>query len=194
MGYVLDFNPLQYSDRVALRRELGYSLSPLVICTVGGTSIGRDLLDLCGSAHPFLKRSVPDIQMVLVCGPRLDPRELRIRQDVKVEGYVPELYKHLAACDLAVVQGGGTVTLELTALRRPFVFFPIEGHCEQEVYVADRLARHRAGVRLRQSVTSPAQLAEVILTNLAAAVQWPQIPANGARQAAEAILGLLQSS
>lgn len=194
VGYVLDFNPLQYSDAVALRRELGYDLSPLVICTVGGTSIGRELLDLCGSAYPLLKQSIPDLQMVLVCGPRLDPRELRVPQGVKVEGYVPALYKHLAACDLAVVQGGGTVTLELTALRRPFIFFPIEGHCEQEVYVADRLSRHHAGVRLRQSVTRPTQLAEAILTNLGAAVRWPQIPVNGARQAAEAICGLLQSS
>jgi hypothetical protein len=194
VGYVLDFNPTQYSDAVALRRELGYDLSPLVICAVGGTSIGQELLELCGSAYPLLKQSISDLQMVLVCGPRLDPRELRVPRGVRVEGYVPALYKHLAVCDLAVVQGGGTVTLELTALRRPFVFFPIEGHCEQEVFVADRLSRHRAGVRLRQSVTSPAQLAEAILANLGSAVRWSQIPVNGAGQAAKAIHELLQSS
>jgi hypothetical protein len=194
VGYVLDFNPLQYSDATALRVELGYSPSPLVLCAVGGTSIGRELLELCGATYPFLKESVPDLQMVLVCGPRLDPHELRVPQGVRVEGYVPALYKHLAACDLAVVQGGGTVTLELTALRRPFVFFPIEGHCEQEVHVADRLSRHHAGVRLRQSVTRPTQLAEVILANMGLPVQWQQIPVNGARLAAEAISGLLQRS
>jgi UDP:flavonoid glycosyltransferase YjiC (YdhE family) len=192
VGYVLDFAPPRYSDPVALRRELGYDLSPLVICAVGGTSIGRELLDLCGSAYPLLRQSIPDLQMVLVCGPRLDPRQLRVPQGVKVKGYVPALYKHLAACDLAVVQGGGTVTLELTALRRPFVFFPIEGHCEQEVHVAERLSRHQAGVRLRQSVTSPARLAEVILTNLGRSVHWPHIPVDGARLAAEAICRLLR--
>jgi len=194
VGYVLDFDPTQYSDAISLRRELGYDLSPLVLCAVGGTSIGRELLDLCGSTYPLLKQSIPDLQMVLICGPRLDPRELRVPAGVRVQGYVPALYKHLAACDVAVVQGGGTVTLELTALRRPFIFFPIEGHCEQEVYVADRLARHRAGVRLRQSGTNPAQLAEAIHTNLGAVARWPQIPVNGARQAAEAIHGLLQSN
>ena len=104
---------------------------------------------------------------------------------------MPALYKHLAACDLAVVQGGGTVTLELTALRRPFVYVPIEGHCEQEVYVADRLSRHQAGVRLRQSATSPTQLAEVIVANMGAPVRWPRIPVNGARVAAEAVRELL---
>jgi UDP:flavonoid glycosyltransferase YjiC (YdhE family) len=191
VGYVLDFDPVQYSDPAALRRELGYDPSPLVICAVGGTSIGRELLELCGAAHPILKEAVPDLQMILVCGPRLDPGGLRVPRGVKVKGYVSALYKHLAACDFAVVQGGGTVTLELTALRRPFVFFPIEGHCEQEVYVADRLARHRAGVRMRQSATSPSQLAEVILRNMGAPVRWPEIPVDGARLAAEAIAGLL---
>ena len=45
---------------------------------------------------------------------------------VKVVGYLPELYKHLAASDIAIVTGGGTVTLELTALEKPFLYFPLE--------------------------------------------------------------------
>lgn len=191
VGYVLDFDPQQYSDAAGLRRELGYALSPLVVCAVGGTSIGRELLDLCGAAYPLLKEAVPDLDMVLVCGPRLDRASLRVPEGVKVEGYVDALYKHLAACDLAVVQGGGTVTLELTALRRPFIYLPIEGHCEQEIHVASRLARHRAGIRLRQSTASPRLLADAILENLGAQVQWPQIPVSGARLAAEAIAELL---
>lgn len=191
VGYVLDFDPDAYRDAAALRRELGYGPSPLVLCAVGGTAIGRELLELCGAAFPHLQQAVPDLQMLLVCGPRLDPQSLRIPPGVQVVGYVHGLYKHLAACDVAVVQGGGTVTLELTALRRPFVYFPIEGHCEQEVYVADRLARHQAGQRLRQSVTRPDQLAEIIAANLGTPVQWPPIPMHGARLAAEAICKLL---
>ena len=34
-----------------------------------------------------------------------------------------DLYRHLA-CDLAVVQGGLTTAMELTANRRPFIYFP----------------------------------------------------------------------
>jgi len=191
VGYVLGFDPAGCADVAALRRELGYGPAPLVVCAVGGTSIGRELLDLCAAAYPALTRAVPDLQMVLVCGPRLDPRALRAPPGVRVESFVPALHRHLAACDLAVVQGGGTVTLELTALRRPFLFFPIEGHCEQEVQVAARLARHRAGVRLRQSATTPTGLADAVLANLAAPVAWPGIPTDGARQAAAAIAGLL---
>jgi UDP:flavonoid glycosyltransferase YjiC (YdhE family) len=191
VGYVLDFDPLRYRDAAALRRELGYDQSPLVICAVGGTSIGRELLELCGGAYPILEQSIPDLQMILVCGPRLNPRGIRAPDGVRIERYVPELYKHLAACDLAVVQGGGTITLELTALRRPFIFFPIEGHCEQEGAVADRLARHGAGIRMRTSATNPSQLAEVVLREMSRPARWPEISADGARRAAEAIRKLL---
>jgi UDP:flavonoid glycosyltransferase YjiC (YdhE family) len=191
VGYVLDFVPARYADRAALRRELGYGSSPLVIGAVGGTSIGRELLDLCAAAYAIARRSIPDLRMVLVCGPRLDPREIRAPEGVEVRGYVRDLSKHLAACDLAIVQGGGTVTLELTALRRPFLFFPIEGHSEQEIHVAGRLARHGAGVRMRQSETTPDALAEEILRSMSRPVEWPHIPVNGARAAAEAISRLL---
>ncbi|MFH1765973.1 MAG: hypothetical protein ABIF09_17435 [Gemmatimonadota bacterium] len=60
----------------------------------------------------------------------------------------------------------GTITLELTALRRPFLFFPIEGHSEQEVHVAGRLARHGAGMRMACSATSAEGLAAAIIGNL----------------------------
>jgi hypothetical protein len=36
---------------------------------------------------------------------------------LEIRGYVDELYRHLAACDLAIVQGGLTTSIELTANR-----------------------------------------------------------------------------
>ena len=57
--------------------------------------------------------------------------------------YVHELYRHLAACDLAVVQGGLTTSMELTANRRPFLYFPLRHRFEQN-YVR-RLDRYGAG-------------------------------------------------
>ena len=47
-----------------------------------------------------------------------------------------QLYRHLAACDLAVVQGGLTTTMELTAVGRPFLYFPLANHFEQQLHVA----------------------------------------------------------
>jgi hypothetical protein len=59
--------------------------------------------------------------MLLVTGPRLDPAAVSAPPGVEVRGYVPRLYEHLAASDLTITQSGGTTTLELTALRRPFI-------------------------------------------------------------------------
>ena len=85
--------------------------------------------------------------MILVCGPRLSPESLKVPEEVEVRGYVPALYEHFAASDLAIVQGGGTSTLELSVLKKPFIYFSLDGHFEQQVHVAGRLARHQAGIQ-----------------------------------------------
>ena len=63
--------------------------------------------------------------MVAVAGPRIDPESLPPHAGLEVHGYVDRLYRHLAVCDLAVVQGGLTTTMELTAAKRPFLYFPL---------------------------------------------------------------------
>lgn len=93
--------------------------------------------------------------MVLVCGPRLSAGSIWAAEGIDVKGYVPELYKHLAAADICIVTGGGTITLELTALRRPFLYFPLQQHFEQELDVASRCQRQKAGVKMRFSETTP---------------------------------------
>ena len=70
------------------------------------------------------------------------PRARRARDP---RPYVPDLYRHLAACDLAIVQGGLTTAMELTATRRPFLYFPLGHHFEQNLHVRHRLERYGAG-------------------------------------------------
>jgi deazaflavin-dependent oxidoreductase (nitroreductase family) len=82
--------------------------------------------------------------------------------------------------------------LELTALRRPFIYFPLEDHFEQNLVVAKRLARHGAGQRLLYSKTTPAMLAEAVVGLLGRDANWPPIPTDGARRAAELIHKLAQ--
>jgi UDP:flavonoid glycosyltransferase YjiC (YdhE family) len=166
VGYAFPFDPGAYADRAKVRAALGYDERPPIVCSVGGTAVGGDLLRLCASAYPRLVERVPDARMVLVGGPRVDPATLQAPAGVEVRGYVPRLYEHFAACDVAVVQAGGTTTLELTALRRPFLYFPLEGHLEQNLVVARRLARHRAGQRLDYSHTAPDRLAQAIADQL----------------------------
>jgi UDP-N-acetylglucosamine:LPS N-acetylglucosamine transferase len=188
VGYPLAFDLETIQDRPALRAALRYGPELLVICSVGGTAVGRSLLELCGRAYPIAAQRLPGLRMVLVCGPRIDPAALDVPQGVERHGMVPELYKHLAVCDLAIVQGGGTTTIEITALRRPFLFFPVEGQSEQEVTIASRLARQGAGVRMTQRDMTPSSLADAIVANIGREVTYAEIPTDGARRAAKIIL------
>ncbi len=192
VGHVFPFDPAKYADRAAVRSRLGYGAEPLVICSIGGTAVGRELLDLCGAAFPIARREIPDLRMVLVGGPRIGADTIAAPEGVEVRGYLPKLYEHFAAADLAIVQAGGTATLELEALRRPFVYFPLEGHSEQQVVVAGRLARHGAGVRMNLPQTTPQTLADAIRANIGKPATYPAIASDGAAKAAELICGLLE--
>jgi UDP-N-acetylglucosamine:LPS N-acetylglucosamine transferase len=186
VGYIIRFDPEKYTDRTVIRRNLGYDERPIIICAIGGTTIGKGMLELCNKAYPLLKTKIPGVRMILVTGPRLEPSELDVFPGVETVGFIPDLYLHFAACDLAIVQGGFSSTLELTALKRPFIFFPIEGHSEQE-YVAERLKRHRAGIRMDYSRTSPESLADSVLSNFNKNVTSKTLRTDGARNTAEII-------
>ncbi len=60
----------------------------------------------------------------------------------RCRAFVPDLDRHLAACDLAVVQGGLTTCMELAAAGTPFLYFPLKNHFEQNFHVAHRLDRY----------------------------------------------------
>jgi UDP-N-acetylglucosamine:LPS N-acetylglucosamine transferase len=82
--------------------------------------------------------------MIVVAGPRVDPESLPSHAGLEVVPYVHNLYRHLAACDLAVLQGGLTTSMELTAQKRPFLYFPLRHHFEQNFHVRHRLERYGA--------------------------------------------------
>ncbi len=140
-GYVTGSSPP--ADREALRAELGYRPDERVcVVTVGGSGVGSHLLRLVTDAFPVAEKLIPGLRMIAVAGPRLDPAAFAVPDGVELRGYVPDLDRHLAACDLAVVQGGLTTTMELVAARRPFLYFPLAHHFEQQVHVPQRLAQY----------------------------------------------------
>jgi UDP-N-acetylglucosamine:LPS N-acetylglucosamine transferase len=185
VGYSLPFNPKDYSDVKAQKRKLGYGDEKLIICSKGGTGVGKDLLDLCGRSYSLIKAKIPDVRMVIVTGPSIRPEDVKVPQGVEVLGFVPNLYEYFAACDLAIVQAGGTTTIELTALKRPFIYFPLEEHWEQLGWVVPRLHRHHAGVEMRYYQTTPESLTDAVVQNIGKKVDYADIPGDGARKAAE---------
>ncbi len=96
-------------------------------------------------AYPAARERVPDLRMKVVCGPRIDPASMAAPEGVELVGYVHDLSRELAACDVAVTQGGLTTCMELAAAKRPFLYFPLDRHFEQNLHVRHRLERYGAG-------------------------------------------------
>jgi len=191
-GYVTGFDQIETGDRERLRAELGYQPDERVcIVTVGGSGVGTELLARVIAAFPAAKKLVPGLRMIAVAGPRIDPATLPAAEDLEVEAFVPDLYRHLGACDLAVVQGGLTTAMELTAAQRPFLYFPLRHHFEQRFHVAHRLDRYRAGRRMDFEHCTPEVIARAIAEEIGRDVDYRPVETNGACLAAQRIAELL---
>lgn len=191
IGNILPFDPDLLPDKQELRKKLGYNDNPLVVASVGGTSIGKDLLELCGKAYIIARKKIKDLHMVLVTGPRIKPDFLNVPEEIDVRPFIPGLYEHFAVCDLAIVQGGATSIIELTELKKPFIYFPLEKHCEQ-ANIAKNLREKNIGFEMKFSKTDPEMLAAKIIELYGKPVNYPNIPANGAERAVELILPYLE--
>jgi len=191
-GYVTGFDPSANADRAALRAELGYRLDERVcLVTVGGTTVGESLLRKVIAAHPEAASRIDGLRTVVVTGPRIDADSWPVPEGLEIRGYVPELYRHLAACDLAVVQGGLTTCMELTANRRPFLYFPLADHFEQNYHVRHRLDRHRAGRYMDYASTTTEDIAAAMEKEIGAAADFRPVETNGAARAAALIAEVL---
>jgi len=191
-GYISGFDPAQFADRQRLRDELGYQPDEQVcVVTVGGSGVGAHLLRRIVEAFPLAKQQLPALRMIVVAGPRIDPASLPAAEGLEIRAYVHNLYRHLAACNIAVVQGGLTTAMELTASQRPFLYFPLRHHFEQNFHVRYRLERYRAGRRMDFAEDGPEQIAAAIAEELGRTVDYLPVETDGARQAALAISALL---
>ncbi len=190
--YITGFDPADVADRQALRDRLGYRPEDKVcIVTVGGSGVGGHLLRRVIDAYPEARRLVPDLRMVVVAGPRIDPESLPRHEGLELRAYVPELYRHLAACDLAVVQGGLTTTMELTANQRPFLYFPLRHHFEQNFHVRHRLERHGAGRCMDFATSTPEVIARAIADEVGRPVTYRPIDPGAAERVAARIAEVL---
>ena len=191
-GYITGFDPAELADRDALRADLGYGDDEQVcVVTVGGSGVGTGLLRRVVAAFPEAKERVPALRLIVVAGPRIDPATLPAVEGLDIRAYVPDLYRHLGACDLAIVQGGLTTTMELTASQRPFLYFPLRNHFEQNFHVRHRLARHGAGRCMDFDQATPAVIAEAIAAEIGREVAYRPVETDGAARAAARIAELL---
>lgn len=191
-GYVTGIDPGAFGDKDRRRAELGWAPDERVcVVTVGGSGVGSHLLRRVGEAFDAARAAVPGLRMVVVTGPRLDADALPSRPGLEVHTFVPDLYRHLGACDLAVVQGGLTTTMELTAAGTPFIYVPLKHHFEQNLHVRHRLDQYGAGRCLQYDDLTPDVLAQAIADEVGRETDFRPVETGGAQRAAALIADLL---
>ena len=188
MPYVVPFDPGAYRRPARLRRELGYGTGyPLYVAAVGGTAVGRrparaDRRGVRAGAQRGAGRADGDGDRA-AAGPRGAPGR---GGDGGSAVSVDSLFEHLACADVAVVQGGLSTTMELTAARRPFVYFPLAHHWEQQHFVAHRLDHYGAGIRDGLRVHDTPELAAAMMAaRLPVRPAYRPVRRGGADKAAE---------
>jgi pimeloyl-ACP methyl ester carboxylesterase/predicted glycosyltransferase len=192
-GYVLPFDPAQSSDVGELRRSLGFDPDRrLIVGSVGGSAVGIHLLRRIADAFRILRASDPEVRMLLVCGPRIDPREIEPVEGMEIAGYVHDLSRTLACCNLAVVQAGLSTTMELIANDRPFIHIPLRKHFEQNRHVAHRLRRYGAPPPTLYEDATPSFLAAQMLERLDSRTDYEPVERGGAARAARLVASMLE--
>ncbi len=191
-GYVSGFEEGEVPDREELRSRLGYAADEVVcVVSVGGSGVGLPLLHRVVDSIGAAQRHVPELRMVVVTGPRIDPETIRRHPGLDVRGFLPDLHLHHAACDIGIVQGGLTTTMELTAAGRPFLYFPLRHHFEQQIHVRHRLDRHGAGRCMDYEQADPDAIADALVDELRRETHYRPIRPGGALRAASHLVELL---
>ena len=178
--------------RGAARRARLCRDEQVCIVTVGGSGVGGHLLRRVIEAFPGgegARARAADGRRRRAADRPGDPAPGA--KDSRCAAYVHELYRHLAACDLAVVQGGLTTSMELTANRRPFLYFPLRHHFEQNFHVRHRLERYGAGRCMDFETATPETIARAIAEEIGREVDYRPVETDGAARAAALIAELL---
>ena len=190
--YIIGQHPSSFGSRDDLRARFGYDDGRTTcIVSVGGSGVGATLIRRILSAYPLALARMPGLRMIVVTGPRLDPAGFDVPEGVEMQAFVPDLDRHLAACDLALVQGGLTTCMELAAAGTPFLYFPLRNHFEQNFHVAARLDRYNAGRKMIFAESDPERIAEAMVDEL----RRPRVPhpvaADGAKRAARMLAEMI---
>jgi UDP:flavonoid glycosyltransferase YjiC (YdhE family) len=81
--------------------------------------------------------------------------------------------------------------MELTAHRRPFLYFPLKHHFEQNLHVRHRLERYGAGILMDYDEAPPEAIAAAIAQNIGTDVTYRGVERGGAARAAALIAELV---
>jgi UDP-N-acetylglucosamine:LPS N-acetylglucosamine transferase len=81
--------------------------------------------------------------------------------------------------------------MELTANKRPFLYFPLRHHFEQNFHVRHRLERYGAGRCMDYETATPEIIAAAVAEEIVRPVHYRDVETDGAARAASRIADLI---
>ena len=144
----------------------------VLVFTIGGSSIGRGLLEFVIECASYISEEL-DAQLVILTGPRvkLDASRLeKARGLVVVVPFTPSALRYFAMADCVVTQAGASTLNEVAALGVPCVAIPVSNHWEQQAN-AERFARRYGFQIVRYENLSREELVDAVRRALAKPAQ-----------------------
>ncbi len=129
------------TDRNSFRKQLGLSgQERLIVASIGGGSVGAELLKACAAAAVLLRQKSRHIHLHIFTGPYSNPGladELRQTggNSVKVHDFSSTFPQWLAAADLSVSMAGYNTCMNLLAAEIPALLYPFAQNREQRMRV-----------------------------------------------------------
>ncbi len=180
------------ADGDSLRKQLGLSgKERLIVASIGGGSVGEELLKACAAAAVLLRQQTGNIHLHIFTGPYSDPgltEELRQLggNSVKVHDFSSSFPQWLAAADLSVSMAGYNTCMNLLAAEIPALLYPFAQNREQRMRVTAFTGT--ANFRLLEPEDIQAEaLAEKMIQQLNCPPRSHDIRLDGAGQSARMI-------
>lgn len=119
-------------SKVELRSKLlskkGKNGNNVIVFSVGGTSIGRPLLEFVLANARGLSTRL-DASLVLLSGPRVEGLD---DPSVQIVPFTPDVLPYFKMADCVVTQAGASTLNEVASVGVPCVAVPIQNHWEQQ--------------------------------------------------------------
>ncbi len=135
-------------DKPVVKAALGFRPDlPLLLVTGGGEGMGSSSSLLSRLMAAVATRSLPDLQVAVICGRNEEQRKLLQARfggpKVRIAGYVDNMHDWMAASDVAITKAGPNTIMEAAAIGLPLIVSSfILG---QEQYNPAFVRQHRLG-------------------------------------------------
>ncbi len=160
----------RYLHRADIRKKL--DLAPtdkLIVTSIGGGSVGSELLDAAIAAVTLLQGS-PSAHLQIFCGPYCDAARYqsllaRKRPNITIDRFTDHFPAWLAAADLSISMAGYNTCMNLVQAGIPALVYPFRQNREQRLR-AERLGKKIPMTILTQTDLAPKLFADHIVQHL----------------------------